>query len=73
MRDGREAQVLDTGQTGTRERLHNSCVDSYSPAIYDWAAFMSTEVKLAEECVEGGGQREGKGLKENPSSPIRTI
>lgn len=54
--------MLDTGQTGTRERLHNSCVDSYSPAIYDWAAFMSTEVKLAGECVEGGGQREGKGL-----------
>lgn len=54
--------MLDTGQTGSRVRLHNSWVDSYGPAIYDWVAFMS---------IEGGGSRQkenGKkkyfGLKE---------
>lgn len=41
MRDWRAAQVLDTGQTGTRISLHNSCVYSYGPAIHDWVAFMS--------------------------------
>lgn len=55
MRDRGEAHVLDTGQIETRVRLHNSWVDSYGQAIYDWVAFMS---------FGGGRQRSGKKERE---------
>lgn len=53
-RDRGEARELDVSQTGTRVRLHNSWVDSYGPAIYDWVAFMSDGGKA------GRGEKEGR-------------
>lgn len=45
---------MDTDQTGTRVRLHNSSVGSYDQAIYDWVAFISTGKK------SGRGKRESE-------------
>ena len=62
MRCWGEQQVLDTDQTGTRVRLHNSWVDSYGLSTYDWVVFIITAKKKAN--IWAGRERDKQGTKE---------
>lgn len=63
-----QAELLDMSQTGTSVTLHNSWVDSYGRAIYDWVAFMSTGEKagrgMRKERQEEKGEKMSLSLKE---------